>query len=65
MEWFKKHADSLMVIAALAGSMIWMNGEFSSINKDLSAMRTEMAVIKTVLLMKQILPSELAHKESK
>ena len=53
MDWIKKHADSVMVITAIAGSMLWMNGKFNDLEKDI-------AVIKTVLIMKQILPAELA-----
>lgn len=56
MEWFKKHTDAVMVIGAIIGSMLWMNGKFNEIEKDI-------AVIKTVLIIKQILPSELAKHE--
>lgn len=54
MEWFKKHADALMVIAAIFGSMCWMNGRFNEIEKDLT-------IVKTVLIMKKLMPVELAH----
>jgi hypothetical protein len=54
MEWFKKHTDAVMVITAIIGCMLWMNGKFNGIEKD-------MAVIKTVLIMKNIMPGELAH----
>ena len=58
--WLKKHIDTVIILTAFAGSVLWMNGKFNEIEKDI-------AVIKTVLIMKQILPSELAgiDKESK
>lgn len=54
MDWFKKHTDAVMVITAIIGCMLWMNGKLNGIEKD-------MAVIKTVLIMKNIMPGELAH----
>lgn len=53
MDWFKKHTDAVMVVGAILGAVLWMNGEFNEIRKDL-------AVIKTVLIMKGILPESLA-----
>lgn len=53
MEWLKKHGDAVMVIGAILSSMLWMNGKFNEIEKDI-------AVIKTVLVMKQIMPNDLA-----
>jgi hypothetical protein len=53
MDWMKKHADTAIVVTAIAGSMLWMNGKFNQIEKDI-------AIIKTVLVMKEILPKELA-----
>jgi hypothetical protein len=53
MEWFKKHTDAVMIIGAIAASMIWMNGKFNEIEKDI-------AVMKAVLVMKNIMPTELA-----
>ena len=54
MDWFKKHTDTVIVLTAIVGSMLWMNGKFNAIEKDV-------AIIKTVLIMKQIMPCELAH----
>lgn len=53
MDWFKKHVDTVIVVTAIVGSMLWMNGKFNQLEKD-------MAIIKTVLVMKDILPKELA-----
>ena len=56
MEWVKKHTDTVIILTAFATSVLWMNGKFNELEKD-------MAVIKTVMIMKNIMPSELAHKE--
>lgn len=56
MDWFKKHVDTVIILGAVCASLIWMNGKFGQIEKD-------MAIIKTVLIMKQIMPTDLCHKE--
>ena len=54
--WFEKHSDVVMILTAIVGSMVWMNTKFNQIEKDI-------AIIKTVLVMKEILPKELATSE--
>lgn len=58
MEWFKKHSDTVMVLGAILGVGMWMNGQFNDLKKD-------NAVIKTVLIMKGIMPSDLAINDAK
>ena len=56
MEWFKKHTDTVIILAAFAASVLWMNGKFNDIEKDIT-------IIKTVLILKNVMPAELAAKE--
>lgn len=56
--WFSQHADTIAVIGSILGAIMWMNSQFNGIQKDL-------AVIKTVLIMKQIMPCELAKDHPK
>ncbi len=56
MDWLKKHVDTVIILTAIASSILWMNGKFNEIEKDI-------IIIKTVLIMKQIMPTELAAKE--
>lgn len=56
MEWFKKHTDAVMIIGAILSSMIWMNAQFNEL-------RQEITIIKTVLLIKGIMPMELASSQ--
>ena len=55
MDWMKKHVDTVIILGAFAASLLWMNGKFNKIEQD-------MAVMKAVLIMKQIMPPELAKK---
>ncbi len=58
MDWFKKHVDTVVVLGGILASVLWMNGKFAEVEKDIT-------IIKTVLILKNIMPSELAHKETK
>lgn len=57
MNWLSKHADTAVVLGAILSSVIWMNAKFNELEKD-------MAVIKTVLIMKGIMPETLAEKSN-
>ncbi len=62
MDWFKKHADTIVILGSFA-LCFWtlnekMNDRFNNLEKDIT-------MIKTVLILKNIMPSELAHKEIK
>lgn len=54
--WFKKHVDTAVILTAFGASLLWMNGKFNEIEK-------EVTVVKTVLIMKNIMPAELAKGE--
>lgn len=55
--WFRKHVDTAVILGAFAASVIWMNGKFGEIEKDIT-------IIKTVLIMKNIMPTEVCCKTS-
>jgi hypothetical protein len=57
MEVLKKHVDTVIVLGAILSSVLWMNGKFAEIEKDI-------AVMKAVMIMRNIMPAELAaHKD--
>lgn len=58
MDMIKKHVDTVIVLGGILSSVIWMNGRLATIEKDL-------AVIKTVLIMKDLMPKELASDKPK
>lgn len=48
---FKKHIDTIIVMGGILGSFLWMQGNFSALQKDVT-------VIKTVLLMQNLVKPE-------
>jgi hypothetical protein len=60
MDWMKKHVDTVIIVGAIASSMIWMNSQFNGIDSRFGQIEKDIAIIKTVLVMKEILPKELA-----
>lgn len=63
MDWFTKHADAITIITAIVLSMLWMSGKFNDVDRRFSEVEKEIAIIKTVMILKQIIPAELAKSE--
>jgi hypothetical protein len=57
MDWFKKHADTIVILGSFALCFWTMNEKINVIEKDIT-------IIKTVLVMKNIMPSEMAVKKT-
>lgn len=55
MDWFKQHVDTVVILTAFGSALLWMNGRFNELDKDLT-------IVKTVLIMKNIMPVELAQQ---
>lgn len=75
MKWFKERYEAFMVIigvvTVMGMCMGWMNAQFNNVNermdnqfailkKDISTIEKDLTIIKTVLVMKGIVPNELA-----
>jgi hypothetical protein len=58
VETLKKHIDTFIILSGILTSVLWMNAKFNSLEK-------EMAIVKTVLIMKNLMPTELAIHEAK
>jgi hypothetical protein len=57
MDWLKQHADTLVILSSFVLCFWTMNEKINNIEKDLT-------IVKTVLIMQNIMPIELAcHKE--
>jgi len=63
MEWIKKHVDTVVILGGILSSVIWMNEKFSDMEKDIGSLKTDIAVMKTVLIMHKIMPPEMAKTE--
>jgi hypothetical protein len=55
MDRFKKHVDTVIILGGILTSLIWVNNKFNNLEKDV-------AVIKAVMILKNILPQELAKE---
>ena len=53
MNDIKKHVDTIAIITSIICCVLWMNGKFNELEKDIT-------IIKTVLIMKGVMPAELA-----
>lgn len=62
MDWMKKHVDTVMILTAFGACLLWMNGKFNEVDRQFAEVHQELAVMKTVLIMKNIMPADLAAK---
>ena len=63
MDMIKKHVDLVVILTAFAGALLWLNSHFNHIDRNFAKLEKEIAIIKTVLVMKNIMPNELAKVE--
>lgn len=63
MEWFKKHVDAVIVLGGILTSVFWMNTKFAKVNDRFTAIEKDVAIIKTVLIMENKYPKELANAD--
>lgn len=57
MTWMQKHVDTVVVLGGILGAVLWMNGKFNEMQKEIT-------IIKTVLIIRGILPEQLVAKEN-
>lgn len=62
-EWLREHVELFSIAALIFSGFLWMNGKFNDIDKQFAVVKQEIAVMKTVLIIKNIMPSELAKNE--
>lgn len=65
MDWLKKHADTIAVLGVFAVCFWTLNEKiedrFQTLTHQISSVDKDVTVIKTVLMMKNIMPTELCH----
>lgn len=64
MDWFKKHADTVTVLIGILSSVLWMNGKFNDANDRFNTLEKDVAIVKTVLIMKDVMPHALAKNST-
>ena len=71
MDWFKKHADTIVILGSFA-LCVWninekMNDNFATMEKEMnsrfSSLEKDMAIVKTAMIMQNMMPAELAAKD--
>lgn len=62
-EWFSKHTDTVIIIGAIISFMLWMNSRFGEVEKIFAMIDKDITIIKTTLILKNIMPEQLANKE--
>lgn len=60
---FKKHLDTLVIVGMILIACKWGDAKFTKLNDRLSALEQETAQIKTVLIMRGMMPESLATGE--
>ncbi len=67
MDWFKKHADTIVILGSFALCFWTMNEKmtdrFNQVDQRFNGIEKDITMIKTVLIMKNILPVEMAKGE--
>ncbi len=68
--WLKDNGVGIAIITLLVGNFYWTDAKFTHVeekfdkmNERFVALERDVAIIKTVMLMKNIMPPELAKKE--
>lgn len=60
MNWIKSHVDTVVVLGGILSSVIWMNGKFNDVDKQLNSLEKRLVVIETVMYVKGFVSHQLA-----
>ncbi len=63
MDLLKKHIDTIIILTGILGSVLWMNGKFNEVDKRFNEIEKDIVMIKTTLILKNIMPKELAQTD--
>ena len=74
MSWFKQHKDMITIVGSVVGSVVWIttsihnvekrtDEKFSTLTKNIDErfvkIEKDIAIIKTVLILKEVMPKEM------
>ena len=54
MGWLKKPADTLIILGAVLLSMLWVNGKFKGLKKELAEVKKNLLTTRSTSEIKQI-----------
>lgn len=61
--WLSAHADTAAVMTAIVSFFLWMNSSINDVKESVHAIEKDMTMIKTVLIMKNIMPSDFCKEK--
>lgn len=69
MNLIKKHVDTVIVLGGILAAVLWMNSsitnldnEIVSLKLEISDVKKDLAIVKTVMIMQGHMPKELAKQ---
>ena len=63
MKWFEKHADTVMVLGGILASVMWMNGQFNDVRKEIREIDKRLSKVETILYVRGLVSHQLAAVE--
>lgn len=60
---FKKHADTLIIIGFICGGLYWTDGKIEKVNDRITNLEQEVSQVKTVLIIRGMMPESMAVQE--
>jgi hypothetical protein len=63
MTWFKKHVDLVVIVGLLLTGFGWFNHRLERLEDRLSMLESEVTQIKTVLIIRGMMPESMAVGE--
>ncbi len=71
MDWLKKHGDTAAILTVLLMAYFWVDSKFDNMSvkiadlqKQVYEIEKDVAIIRTVMIMKNIYPEQMANVES-
>lgn len=65
MSWIKKHVDTVIILGGILSAVFWMNGRFNEVDNRFNQIETRLTRIETYMILKNIMPREMAALENK
>lgn len=61
-KFFTKHLDTIIIIGSVLACFLLMNSSVTALGREIANLQQEITVIKTILIMKNIVPQKVDQK---
>jgi hypothetical protein len=58
--WINKHVDTIVILGGILTAVLWMNSNMNDLKNEISLLKTDVAIMKTIMILKNIMPAEMA-----